>query len=92
MFQSTYDYIKAHPFVFPVPKCHDPQKGYWLVKCTAVSIVAGIIEYRCVCENWLNYTFTHPVPHHPAALYESVYLSITETIIQRRLRYLCAVL
>lgn len=91
MLQTTFEYIITHPFVLPIPKCHDPQKGYWLVKCAAIGMDDDAIEYRCVCENWLNYTFTLPVPNQMATLYESVYLSITQAIIQQRLAFLCSI-
>lgn len=89
MLRTTFAYLSATPFIVPVQKTRDARQGLWNVVCTLTEFNDEEITFTIHCKDWLDTTFTLPTPIHMDTLYECIYLSISEMIVQERIEYLC---
>jgi hypothetical protein len=90
MLRNTVNFVKARPFTLSIPKSRDPRDGYWNVPCMITEINDTRITYAYTCGDWLVEVATLPIPRHNGTLYECIRLSISETIVEKRIAYLCA--
>jgi len=91
MLESTIKHLKETTLTIPIPKSRDSRSGYWNVQCIVVDVNDTEIWFRYTCEDWLDHTFRLPIPHRLDNLFESIFLSISEMIVQQRIEFLCSV-
>lgn len=90
MLKTTFDYLASRPTIIPTPKSRDSKDGYWLVQCIVTAVDGTQATFRFTCGIWLNTTLTLPIPRRAAALYEYLYLTISEMVVKLRIEYLCS--
>lgn len=90
MLKTTFDYLASRPTTLPVPKSRDARDGYWNVQCIATAVDDTRATFRFTCGIWLDITLVLPIPNRSAALYEYIYLTISEMIVELRIEYLCS--